>query len=1119
MQSETGQWMTLAYHCTLNFWILFYPRSLLTISVPIGLQFGANPGGIGVLGDGQGLRTTSTPIDTTAGLHVLSNQTLAMVGGDVALTGGTLKTAGGRIELGSVAGPSLVSLTPIDKGWALGYEGVQNFGEIKLSQQAAVDASGNGGGDIQVQGSQVTLTGGSQIEASTLGSKAGGTLSVNAKDTVNLSGTSANGYSSGLAAEVYSGATGAGGNLTVKTGQLNVRDGAKIATDTAGAGAGGDLTIATGKLIVSDGAQVSARTFDQGKGGNLSVNASDLVELSGTASNGGFNSVLGTQAEQGSTGAGGNLTITTGKLIVQDGAQVSAGTFGQGQGGNLFVNASDLVELSGTALNGAFVSALSTTAEQGSTRAGGNLTITTGKLIVQDGAQVSAGTSGQGQGGNLSVNASDSVELMGTRKNADGSLSSSGLFTQAAPGSTGAAGNLTINTGNLTVRDGARVSASTLGTGAAGNLTIKTSKLIVSDGAEVQAITSGQGNGGNLYVSASDSVELMGTGKLADGRLFTSGLSTVTTGAGTAGDLTIATRQLTVKGGAQVFAGTTGQGQGGNLFVNASDSVELSGRAPDGASASALSTQTQGAGTAKDLTIATVKLIVSDGAQVSASTTGQGQGGNLFVNASDSVELMGTGKSADGSLVASGLFTQANRGATGAGGNSTITTGKLIVQDGAQVSAGTSGLGNGGNIQVNASNGSVDLSGDSPDHLFASGLFTSTSGVGQAGNITVNSNTFRLADGAVVNASTTGKGDITTNSNAFRGGTININANTFDVANGGRLVTTTSGTGLAGDINLKVLNNISLEGQRSGLFANTTVGSTGGGGTITIDPSRLTLTNGAGVAVNSQGTGIGGNLNVQAGSLTLDNRSFLSATTNSSTGGNIKLTVPSLMLMRRNSQISASAGIAGGSGNGGNIAIDTPFIFAYPSEDSDIRANAATGNGGKVQIIGSGNGSGIFGIQYQKVNTPESDITANSTAGGINGTVNINTSGIDPSRGLVALPTVVADNSRLIAQGCAAGDGTTGSKFIVTGRGGLPPSPGEPLSSDAVWSDARLPTVTTKKHRAQITAPKSSSPAVVPIVPATGWVFNGKGEVTLTASAPTEPLQIPWITPTSCHAQ
>ncbi len=28
MQSETGQWMTLAYHCTLNFWILFYPRSL-----------------------------------------------------------------------------------------------------------------------------------------------------------------------------------------------------------------------------------------------------------------------------------------------------------------------------------------------------------------------------------------------------------------------------------------------------------------------------------------------------------------------------------------------------------------------------------------------------------------------------------------------------------------------------------------------------------------------------------------------------------------------------------------------------------------------------------------------------------------------------------------------------------------------------------------------------------------------------------------------------------------------------------------------------------------------------------------------------------------------------------
>ena len=86
-------------------------------------------------GDGQGTRTTSDLIDTIAGLHVDPNQTLALVGRNVVLEGGTLKTAGGRIELGSVDEPGLVRLTPINKGWALDYGAIQNFGDIQLSQQ------------------------------------------------------------------------------------------------------------------------------------------------------------------------------------------------------------------------------------------------------------------------------------------------------------------------------------------------------------------------------------------------------------------------------------------------------------------------------------------------------------------------------------------------------------------------------------------------------------------------------------------------------------------------------------------------------------------------------------------------------------------------------------------------------------------------------------------------------------------------------------------------------------------------------------------------------------------------------------------------------------------------
>ena len=107
---------------------------LLSVSVPLGLQFGGNAGSIQVQGNGQGVRTTTDLIDTNVGLRVQPNQTLALVGGDVALSGGTLKTAGGRIELGSATGSGRVSLTPTNKGFSLSYDSVPTFGNINLSQ-------------------------------------------------------------------------------------------------------------------------------------------------------------------------------------------------------------------------------------------------------------------------------------------------------------------------------------------------------------------------------------------------------------------------------------------------------------------------------------------------------------------------------------------------------------------------------------------------------------------------------------------------------------------------------------------------------------------------------------------------------------------------------------------------------------------------------------------------------------------------------------------------------------------------------------------------------------------------------------------------------------------------
>jgi len=433
---------------------------LLTLTVPVGLQFGSMPGRIIVQGQGQGLRMNADLIDTSVGLRVQPDQTLALLGGDVVLSGGTLKTAGGRIELGSVADNSFVSLNPIAQGIALGYDGVSSFRDIQLSDSAAVDASGLGGGDIQVRGRQVTLTNGSQIEAITLGSQPGGTLNVIASDAVEVIGFSANNRSR-LATAVYPGATGAGGNLTLSTGRLILRDGAQIVTST----------------------------FSRGAAGTLAVTASDLVELSGTSAPGQFGSGLFTAVPPGATGAGGNLTLETRRLILRDGSLVSAASLGDGQAGRLVVSASESVELIGTSADGRVPSVL--TARSRGIADAGNLRISTGLLRVQDGAAVTVSGDGSGDAGNLEVQA-NSIFLDNNGQ----------LIARTASGN---GGNITLNVRELLLqRHDSQIATDAGGRGNGGNIVIN-GQFIVAVPNENSDITANadRGGGGNINIITS----------------------------------------------------------------------------------------------------------------------------------------------------------------------------------------------------------------------------------------------------------------------------------------------------------------------------------------------------------------------------------------------------------------------------------------------------------------------------------------------------------------------------------------------------------------------------------------------------------------------------------------
>jgi large exoprotein involved in heme utilization and adhesion len=333
----------------------------------------------------------------------------------------------------------------------------------------------------------------------------------------------------------------------------------------------------------------------------------------------------------------------------------------------------------------------------------------------------------------------------------------------------------------------------------------------------------------------------------------------------------------------------------------------------------------------------------------------------------------------------------------------------------------------------------------------------------------------------------------------------------LNLRDGAVLQTTTFGQGDAGDLIVQASESVELVGTFADKRFPTSlltlsggipeVGgipeATGQGGDLTIETGDLIVRDRALVAVSSlnptsEAKGAG-NLQITAQTISLDNKSELTAETASGDGGNITLAVEDLLLLRRQSGISTSAGVIGAGGDGGNITIDTPdgFVVAVPEENSDISANAFTGNGGNIQI----RVQAIFGTQFREESTPESDITASSQFG-LDGVVEITTPDVDPSRGLVGLPTDVVDASGLIASGCGTPQ-IARSEFIVTGRGGLPPTPGETLSSDTVWTDLR-PATTTTGNRS--TEPLATQPTdTKPLVEAQGWIINERGKVILTA--------------------
>ena len=607
---------------------------------------------------------------------------------------------------------------------------------------------------------------------------------------------------------------------------------------------------------------------------------------------------------------------------------------------------------------------------------GADLQVSKGRSLLLMGSKISlnGGKLKVGEG-NIDLAAIASDQSIGITENSkqfnlsispDLELEDISIFNQAKVDVSGEAGGaIAIYGKQINITEESELTADTLGSKQGRGITFQGSQLIIQEGAQISASGREESSGisGGIEVNTSDSVQLIGTSEGGGG-------------------------------------GRGGNGNGNNRGNN--------NNSEDGEKPSKLASDARGSGQAGDLIINTQRLILQDGAKISASTVEGDDGGNIVINAPVSVELIGTSRIRDRS---SGISVQ-TRG-DGIAGDITVNTGKLIVREGAEISASTFGQGDGGDIAINATE-SVSITGTSPTNQLFSRLIAET---------------------------------------------------------GGR-----------------------LDSRDVGLL----IGK-GKGGNLNINTRELTIEDKAIISVSSQNleSKDAGNLEIKANSITLAREGQIIGTTKSGEGGNINLEVEDLLLLRDRSQISTTAGDEQFGGNGGDINIDADLIVAIPQENSDITANAFAGDGGNIQI----DTENIFGLALQE-NSNLSDITASSQFG-LDGTVNINTSGIEPVQELIELPIDIVDVSKLINQNlCLAGQE---GEFIITGKGGLSTAPQDTLNTDAGWEDWRI--VDNSESNNQQSSHTPSLPEVKngssnQIVVAQGWYIAPKGNIVLTADEP-----------------
>jgi filamentous hemagglutinin family protein len=867
---------------------------------------------------------------STTGLAVPEGRSLVLLGGLVRLADGSrLSASGGRIELAGLSSPGVISLGSDRETLSLQFPAGSLLADVTVDN-AIAEVGGNQSGEIVVHANQFTALNGGQLTAVSFGDSDAGRITINA-----------NRFN----------ATGQGTGLFTRTFPNTVAN-------------AGDILITAASFSLSDGALLDTRTSGQGNAGNIFIDVQDYLSLGQTSFNGELSSAVISSVDPGAIGEGGRIAISTGSLAVTNGSQLISASSGQGNAGDITINAREQVSFDGES------SIAISNIGPGGIGNGGRIEISAGTLSLTDGGRFIT-TSGRGDSGDIVINAREQVLV-------NGGSSETGLFTANAP-----------NVVNTVTN--------------AGDILITTASFSLFDGALLDARTSGQGDAGNIVINARERISL---GRMSRSNESSSAvISSVDPGAtGEGGTIRLSTSSLAVANGSQLISASSGQGNAGDIVITARDRVSFE------SSGAFSSIGPGGIGEGGRIDISTGSLSITDDSQLTSASSGQGNAGDIAINARDRVSFSES----------SGAISSIGPGGVGEGGRIEISTGSLSTTDGSQLISASSGQGNAGGIIINARD-RISFDGLSINRgVVNSSAAVSSIGVGGIGN----------------------------------GGRVQLSASTLSLTNGGQLITASSGQGDAGDIIINARDRISFDGGSinrgsftpSAAFSSIGAPGIGDGGRIQLSTGSLAISNGGEIITQSLGRGNAGNIAINAtGPLTIEEGS-INTTADRASGGNIEVQAQGVQL---SGDSNITSFVQRGEGRGGSINIRANSIAIL--DDSDILAFSVDGTGGRINLdtpaflsenASSSAENTVPNRSALNALARNNQVDINATGGVQSGTITL-PDAVFLQDDLTELPTNFINTETLVATSCVQRRRSQNNSFIVTGGGGLPERPGD----------------------------------------------------------------------------